>query len=195
MAWAEEECLRALVVTRAVEASWNQGETHKHVQAHLAARGHLPYMPQPLPSPCYLLPKILVVLTNADFIIFAVRIESKIWGLDIKNIVVWIAWVRAQLLISGTLLSLLEKASTISEPGRSDVVAVCLFRTMYAASKKASSAAHVCLRGRIPISHVKHILLIIHSLERETAVPYPTKHFVLSQCEMVWWMAGDFKLF
>ena len=137
-------------------------------------------MPQPLPSPCYSLQKILVVLTNADFVMFEVRIESKNWELDIKNIVVWIAYIRVQLLISGTLLSLLEKASTISEPGRSDVVVVCLFRSMYAASKKASRAAHVYLRRRIPISRVKHILLIIHLLERQSTVPYSSKCFVLS---------------
>lgn len=77
------------------------------------------------------------------------------------------------MLISGTLLSLLEKTSTISEPGRSDVVVVCLFRSMYAASKKASRVAHVYLQGRIPVSRVKHIVLIIHSLERQPTIPCP----------------------
>lgn len=101
------------------------------------------------------------------------KIESKIQGLDVKNIVVWIAYIRAHLLISGTLLSWPEKTSTISEPERSDVVVVCLFRSMYTASKKASRVAHVYLRGRIPISRVKHIVPIIHSLERQSTVPCP----------------------
>lgn len=129
-------------------------------------------MPQPLPSSCCLLQKILVVLRNADFIMFELGIESKIWGLDIKNIVVWIAKIRVQLLIPGTLLSLLEKARTISEPGRSDAVVVCLFRSTHAASKKASRAARVYLQGRIPTSSVKHILLLLHSLDRQSTLPH-----------------------
>lgn len=87
MAWAEEEPLRALVITRTAGASQNQGETHTHthLQVRLAAGGHLPHRLQTSPSPCYLLQRILAVITNTDFIIFEVRIKSKNWGLDIKK--------------------------------------------------------------------------------------------------------------
>lgn len=170
-AWAEEEPLRTSVATRLVGAFQNQGGTHTHVWA----RGQLTYVPQLLPSPCYLLQKIPVVLANADFIMFEVRIESKMLGLDIKNAVIGIAWKRVHLLISGTLLSLLEKGNKISEPGKSDVVVVCLFRSMYTALKKGSRAAHMYLQGRIPISCVKHILLIIHLQQIQSTIPYPPK--------------------
>lgn len=65
-AWLVEEILRALVVTRAVGASKIWGETHM-LRAHLSARGQLPYMSQPLPSLCYLLQQILVVLNKCRF--------------------------------------------------------------------------------------------------------------------------------
>lgn len=86
--------------------------------------------------------------------------------LDVKNIVVWNARLRVSLLISGTLLSLQEKARTNFQPGRRDVVVICLFRSMSVASKKANRNTHVSLWGIIPISYVKHILLVICLLGR-----------------------------
>lgn len=59
---------------------------------------------------------------------------------------------------------------------------VCLFRSMYAASKKTSGAAHVCLQWRIPISCVKRVL-IIQLLERQSTIPYLWKCFVPSDVE------------
>lgn len=46
---------------------------------------------QPLPSHCYLFQKFPKVLTNTDFIVLEVRIESKFWVQDIKTVVAWIA--------------------------------------------------------------------------------------------------------
>lgn len=67
-AWLVEEILRALVVTSAVGSSQNWWETHTHMlRAHLAARGQLPEMSQPLPSLCYLLQQILVVFNKCRF--------------------------------------------------------------------------------------------------------------------------------
>lgn len=121
-----------------------------------------------------------MVLTNADFIMFELGIESKIWGLDIKNIVVWIAKIRVQLLISGTLLSLPEKARTISEPGRSDVVVVCLFVQKYVCSFQESQQGCTC------VSAGKNSLLPCkthpssYTFAGETIHHSPSKCFVLS---------------
>lgn len=54
-----------------------------------------------------------------------------------------------------------------------------MFRSMYVASKKASRAAHVYLQGRIPISYVKHILIIVYSLGRQSTGLSPSKCFVI----------------
>lgn len=89
-AWAEEEPLGALVVTRAVGASQNPGEMHTRVSPSGSQRA-VALCAQPLPSHCYLFQKFLKVLTNTDFIVLEVRIESKFWVLDIKAVVVWIA--------------------------------------------------------------------------------------------------------
>lgn len=113
---------------------------------------------QSLPSLCKSFQKFLKVLANAAF---EVKIESEIWVLDIKNIVVWNAWLRVSLLVSGTLLRLQEKARTNFQPGRRDVVVICLFRSVSVVSKKTNGDAHVYLWGRIPIAYVKHILLIL----------------------------------
>lgn len=112
---------------------------------HLKLNRAIAIHTQLLLSVCNLFQRFLKVLANADLIAFEVKIESEIWVLDIKNIVVWIAWLRVSLLISGTLLSLQEKGKTNFQPGRRDVVVICLFRSVSVASKKANGNAHVYL--------------------------------------------------
>lgn len=85
-----EETLRALVVTRPVGVSQNWGETCTCFEPIWQPEGNCHRCPSHC-LPCAICSsKFWWFLTNADFVTFEVRIETKVLGLDMQNTVDWI---------------------------------------------------------------------------------------------------------